>query len=230
MHHVNFKPEPCDIGGYFVEKFWRKNLCAGVPLFGHVSIGLIITCRQVYAEAVGFLSSSNVFNVHEGYRWPFKGRCGTSRHLSSIESNIYVKSQYLCQIRQLELDWRFKELLTGAYLIREEQDQTRPIIWTSVWREIGKELLRLRLLFVRIVIRGDIKRDVGDEMQWAAPVLKLGRNLETCKVSLLYSSILPKAVFELKNFEGCMRTQAAVTCNQKSLEIYPMARTAWIVA
>ncbi len=215
----------------FAEQWWRQNLGGGnLPRSGTTDIALLQTCQQIYREAIEYLHSSNLFNIHQGDRWPFLSSRGRPNPLF-LARFPPLPPPYLCRIRRLEVDWLFKKLPTKDEMLKEGAGQIRfrSINWATHWQTIGKEMPGLRVLFVRIDVQDSFRWTVGQEMHWAGPMLKMG-NLDACKVFLILKSYIVRtreAAILLKDFGDGMCTPHVSICVQNPLDTCPVEFKPW---
>lgn len=212
LHHIKSKnpdlTEPLDFAYRIAEQ--KRSKIDG--------IALLETCRQIKAEAVGIAFSSGIVSVN---KWLFPI---TVPILGPPNMSL---RQSLCQIRRLEVDWRFEQLPTKDDMTKEAQRKTNQITWTTHWRMIAKDMPRLRVLYVRVEFWQTLRWDVGKEMHWAEPMLDI-RNLQACRVFL--REAFWNAFFELEDLGDTMCSPHPAMCIQGLMEAYPQASDVWLVA
>ncbi len=199
---------------------WTRRQSAA--LFQSGRIGLLLSCRQVYAEAVGFLYSSNIYSLY--------GRCSFwNSHSMSQAAGLIVPPHFQSRIRLLELQWRFSQLPTSeAEMMTPKQD---PLVlnratWPDVCHAVENGMTGLRVLFVTIEVSEAPEWNVGDEMHWIVPMLRI-KGLTTCKVFLSSFQMLesPLMLEDLGNVMSGTTPAPFPMRIQKPLDHYPVAQS-----
>ena len=174
-----------------------------------IGVAILQTCRQVYAEAVPLLYSTNIFMVHN--LWDL------------IDFSQAILPESLALVTQLEVKWLYYDNFEISSFRRRPAMKPFPLddqTWIEFWDVISSCMPGLRHLKASLDVR--IYSDHSSVKQWIDPFLKV-HGLTSCQLELR-----DREAGEWGRSVGPWQRSQEVLCLEERLQDHMCDRTTFV--